>query len=132
MKVFVQGVKRSRGAPSGLGEKHQKKAILLFFSVVIPAVLVTTGIFLNNLGEEKSQNLEYFRPTFLEFNLTEVPRMIPMHHFSFFDTQEIQDRIRCKIFEDKFHCLNIERKRCLSKGIMTEKYELCMIDLEES
>ena len=57
--------------------------------------------------------------------------MLPMHHFSFFDTLEIKDRIRCKIFGDEAQCLNIERKRCQAKGLLTEKYELCMIALDE-
>jgi hypothetical protein len=61
---------------------------------VVGTIFIPTGIavlfkFLNNLGKEKSQNLKYFRSTFLEYDLSEVPRMFPMHHFSFFDTQEI-------------------------------------------
>jgi hypothetical protein len=89
MKVFVQGVKKKRGVQAGFGAKYKKKIQFVVGCVIIPTGFAAVTKFLNNLGKEKSQNLKYFRSTFLEFNLTEVPRMIPMHHFSFFDTLEI-------------------------------------------
>ena len=131
MKVLVQGVKKKRGVQAGFGAKYK---FMIMFSVgclLVPTGLATFIKFTNNLGQQKSQSLKYFRETFLEYDLSDVPRLIPMHHFSFFDTQEIKDRIRCKIFNDEVQCLNIERKRCLAKGILTEDFELCMIDLDQ-
>ena len=89
MKTFVQGVKKKRGVQAGFGAKYKKKIFCVVGSILIPTGLSVFIKFANNLGKEKSQQLKYFRSTFLEFNLTEVPRMVPMHHFSFFDTQEI-------------------------------------------
>jgi len=89
MKTFVQGVKKKRGVQAGFGAKYKKKIFCVVGAILIPTGLSVFIKFANNLGKEKSQQLKYFRSTFLEFNLTEVPRMVPMHHFSFFDTQEI-------------------------------------------
>ena len=89
MKTFVQGVKKKRGVSVGFGAKYKKKIFCVVGSILIPTGFAVFIKFINNLGKEKSQSLKYFRSTFLEFNLTEVPRMVPMHHFSFFDTQEI-------------------------------------------
>ena len=89
MKTFVQGVKKKRGVQAGFGAKYKKKIFCVVGTILIPTGFSVFVKFLNNLGNEKSQQLKYFRSTFLEFNLTEVPRMVPMHHFSFFDTQEI-------------------------------------------
>ena len=56
--------------------------------------------------------------------------MMPMHHFSFFDSQDINERIRCKVLNDQNVCFEIESKKCRAKGVRTEGYEICMIALD--
>ena len=101
MKVFVQGVKKKRGVQAGFGAKYKKMIMFIIGCILIPTGCTVFVKFVNNLGKEKSQSLKYYREKFLEYDLSDVPRMIPMHHFSFFDTQESQDRIRCKIYNDE-------------------------------
>jgi hypothetical protein len=66
--------------------------------------------------------------------LTDVPKMLPLHHFSYFETDDIFNRMKCDLYGDSTpegatQCLLYEKRKCLSKGETTQAYESCMIDL---
>ena len=52
-----------------------------------------------------------------------------MHQFSFFEKQDVVDRIKCRKYFDEAECKKIEQKRCQAKGLTTIQYEKCMIRL---
>ena len=81
------------------------------------------------MGSEKQQSLKYKSHTNLSYKVSDVPKLLPAHQFSFFKTDEVTDRMRCKIMGDEEECRKIEQRRCLSKGNTTEAYEVCMITM---
>ena len=85
--------------------------------------------FFKTLGTEKSQSIKFVNHNNMTYNMTDIPRLLPVHHFSFFDTDAIISRMRCLVYEDSNECRKIEERRCLSKGKSTVKYEECMINL---
>ena len=52
-----------------------------------------------------------------------------MHQFTFFDKEEVKDRLKCRLYNDLKECKNIATKKCKAKGETRQKYEECMIDL---
>ena len=73
--------------------------------------------------------MEYFTRSNLTYNLTDVPKLIPMHQFTFFDKEEVKDRLKCRLYNDLKECKKIATKKCEAKGETRQKYEECMIDL---
>lgn len=81
------------------------------------------------MGDEKSQSIKYVNHSELSYNLTDIPRLLPVHHFTFFDTNLITKRMKCKLYQDANECRELEEMRCLAKGKTTVEYEECMIKL---
>lgn len=99
---------------------------------ILAAIAIFFGIinqYLQKLGTEKSQSLIYVSHTNLSYSIPDIPRLLPAHQFTFFDRKEITDRMMCKIEGDEEQCRKIEERRCLSKGNLTEAYDICMIKL---
>ena len=64
--------------------------------------------FLMTLGTEKSQEIKYVNHANLTYNITDIPRLLPMHHFSYLETSEVLKRMRCNIYQDPVECRAIE------------------------
>jgi hypothetical protein len=65
--------------------KVKKLKTLLFITVGIILVLTMIKGYYESIGEEKEQALEYQSATFLNYTITDVPRLLGAHHFTFFD-----------------------------------------------
>ena len=81
------------------------------------------------LGVEKSQSIKFVNHKEMTYNMSDIPRLLPVHHFSFFETDAIVERMRCKVYQDPNACRKIEERRCQSLGKNTTRYEECMIQL---
>ena len=107
---------------------HQVKEVL----IVILLVSVFYGIFSRYqklLGSEKSQGLKYKDMGNLTYPIKSVPMLFPAHTFSFFQEEDVVNRILCKTYGDAKQCTRTEEARCRAKGILTQAYEECMIAL---
>jgi hypothetical protein len=93
----------------------------VFVAVVSP--------YLNLLGTEKSQSMEPIKRTNLTYTITDLPELLPVHQFAFFDKEELHDKMACKLKEDAAECHNANERRCISKGITTKEYHKCIIKL---
>lgn len=96
-------------------------SIAVFFSIVAP--------YLNILGTEKSQSMEPIKRTNLTYNVSDLPELLPVHQFAFFDKEELHDKMACKLKDDEAECHNANERRCISKGITTKEYHKCIIKL---
>lgn len=94
-------------------------AISLFFGIIIN--------FLEILGTEKSQSLTYSYHSDLAYPLENLQTLYPFHQFTFFEKEDIEDRIACKEQNQMKECKKIEEKRCEYKGLNTTAYETCRI-----
>jgi hypothetical protein len=65
---------------------YMKKAIRLIMFYVIIQLLI---MYMDLLGTEKSQSLEYVNHTNMTYDIANLPRMLPVHSFIFFETLEV-------------------------------------------
>jgi hypothetical protein len=65
----------------------------------------------------------------LAYNVSDVPKLLPVHSFTYFLRKEVTDRMKCKINGDPEECLQIEKRRCESEDATTVAYEDCMLEL---
>ena len=95
---------------------------ILFYILIIKT-------YLDTLGTEESQTLVYSSHLFLNYTLSDLPRLLPFHQFASFDTEAVKNRIKCKVYNDKKECLRLEERACESFSKNSEDYEMCMIQL---
>jgi hypothetical protein len=81
------------------------------------------------LGTEKSQSLLYSKHSNLTYDISRVPTLIPFHQFLFFQQDQVEERMLCKLYDDEGNCMDIEKYKCETLEETSEAYELCMIDL---
>jgi hypothetical protein len=81
--------------------KRQKPGFVKFAKKVLKIVIglgILFGIFyefLLSLGTEKSQSIMYVNHANMTYNMSDIPRLLPVHHFSFFDTAKVINRMKC-------------------------------------
>jgi hypothetical protein len=97
--------------------------------IMLPFVLLSYVDILDSMGTIKSHTLKYFNHSELYYTLADLPKLLPVHIFTMITKSEIENRIRCKIYDDDLQCFEIDKKKCEAKGLSTIAYELCMIDL---
>ena len=97
----------------------------IFIGIVLFGSLLAK--YLSILGSEKSQSLKYKLHTNLTYPIGDVPRLLAAHQLIFFGKEEIQDRIKCKVYNSQDECKEIEVLKCTAKGNTTELFEDCMI-----
>lgn len=61
----------------------------------LPAIIITYRTVLNQLGQIKSQSLEYTAQTELMYDIGMLPELLPVHYFAFFDAGDIKNRYKC-------------------------------------
>lgn len=103
---------------------------------LLPAIIATYSEILEQLGKIKSLTLRYFKLSKLVYDIEEVPELLPVHYFTFFDANEIKDRIRC-VYQSNTElgmrqCMKKNMKACKAKGLTTLEYEQCVISLIDS
>lgn len=57
--------------------------------------------------------------------------LIPFHQFLFFKKEQVEERMRCKIYNVEGDCMDIEKYMCGTLEETSQDYELCMISLAE-
>jgi len=85
-------------------------------------IVVFYGIFARYqklLGSEKSQALKYKDMANLTYPIEYVPMLFPAHTFSFFQKEDVVNRILCKTYADAKQCKITEEARCRAKGVKT-------------
>jgi hypothetical protein len=87
--------------------------------------------YLESLGTEKSQSLHYEQMDYLNYSMSDLAKLVPVHQFVSFNTVSVKDRIKCKIYGDEEQCKLFQELRCTYKGTDTENYEECMIQVNE-
>ena len=97
--------------------------------VAIPLIYLVLSNYLKKLGLEKAQSIKYVSHSMLTYNVSDVPKLLPVHSFTYFYRKEVTDRMKCKINNDQEECLQIEKRRCESEDKTTAAYEDCMITL---
>ena len=75
--------------------------VSLFFLVIID--------YFRKLGTEKEQSLLYSKSTNLTYDVTMLPLLIPFHQFLFFKKDQVEERMRCKIYDVEGDCMDIEK-----------------------
>jgi hypothetical protein len=70
---------------------------LLFVVVGVVLVLFMIKGYYESIGQEKEQALTYQSATFLKYPADDLPRLLNVHHFTFFDKKEVEDRMDCKV-----------------------------------
>lgn len=65
----------------------------------------------------------------LQYNMSEVPKLMPMHFFSMITADEVVERIQCKVRFDQGACHEITLKRCFAQEPNSLNYETCMVNL---
>ena len=96
---------------------------------MILIILQVLRLYMELLGTEKSQNLQYVRHLNMTYDIEDIPRLLPAHGFLFFDTEQLKNQMRCKMYWDVAACTEIETRKCLAAGQTSITYELCMIAL---
>ena len=124
-KDFVPDGKKVKSSES-LVQKVKKYLQIIIVISVLYSILSS---YQKKLGFEKSQSMEFVGLSNITYNITKLPQLLPMHQFGFFETSEIEDRIKCRKYFDETECKKIEQKRCQAKGLTTIAYETCMIRL---
>lgn len=94
------------GIEKEFSPKKQKPSLLHTtkeYLTVILLVSVIYGIFARYqklLGSEKSQGLKYKDMSNLTYPIESVPMLFPAHTFSFFQKEDVVNRILCKTYGD--------------------------------
>ena len=126
LNQFADDGKIVGGSKGGFSKKAK---LILTILVGLAGFFLIVQRSLDKLGLEKAQSVKYESHTNLSYPVKDIPRLLPVHQFTFFNRTEVIDRIKCITYGDKDECLNIEIRRCMSKGNTTEAYENCMIRL---
>jgi hypothetical protein len=64
------------------------------------AILWIIYSYLNILGTEKSQEVKYISSLSFNYNVSLIPKLLPMHQFMSFKTEDIRNRILCVVYND--------------------------------
>lgn len=110
-------------------KKTTKCKMFIMIVVAIPLIYFVLANYLGKLGLEKAQSIKYVSHSSLAYNVSDVPKLLPVHSFTYFLRKEVTDRMKCKINGDEEECLQIEKRRCESEDATTVAYEDCMLDL---
>lgn len=100
--------------------KYQQLAIK--YGRYIIGFIILCAIFyqyLKTLGTEKDSSLAYQSYSYLEYDIADIPRILPLHHLSYFQTDDILNRMKCNIYKDEKECLLYNKKKCLTLGEKT-------------
>jgi hypothetical protein len=123
------------GIEKEFSPKNQKPSLLHRTKEYVTMILlfvVFYGIFARYqklLGSEKTQALKYIDMANLTYPIEYVPMLFPAHTFSFFQQEDVVNRILCKTYADAKQCKITEEARCRAKGVKTQAYEICMVTL---
>ena len=80
-----------------------QKAIKLIITAIL-FVGVFFGVvkdYIDLIGKEKSQKLTYYDKTNLTYDIFDIPYKVPAHHFTFFNKEEVTNRMRCKLYDNE-------------------------------
>ena len=50
--------------------------------------------------------MEPIKRTNLTYNVTDIPELLPVHQFAYFDKEELDDKMACRLKEDAAECHN--------------------------
>lgn len=90
---------------NGQQKKTTKCKLFVMIVVAIPLIYLVLANYLGKLGLEKAQSIKYVSHSNLTYNVSEVPKLLPVHSFTYFLRKEVTDRMKCKINDDQEECL---------------------------
>lgn len=91
-------------------EKLEEKKACSYQKAIktIITALLFVGVFfgvvkdyIDLIGKEKSQKLTYYDKTNLTYDIFDIPYKVPAHHFTFFNKEEVTNRMRCKLYDNE-------------------------------
>ena len=119
-------------------EKEEEKKACSYqklIKTIVTAVLfigVFFGVikdYIDLIGKEKSQKLTYYDRTNLIYDITEIPKVLGVHQFTFFNKGEVTRRMQCLLYDNNQECYEYELERCLLKEETSVAFENCVITL---
>lgn len=101
----------------------------LIMIVLLPLILYSYIGILQKLGTVKSHTLKYYNHFEMNYTLVDLPQILPLHLFTMISKEDVINRIRCKVYNDRQQCFLIDKRVCEGKGETTIAYEQCMMNL---
>ena len=132
MKYFAQGLtKRDEDKPNPDKYAFSKFTRIkqFIFLICIPMVIQSYLQIFDQIGTVNSQSLIYASLKQIQYNLTDVPELMPVHFFSMITAFEVHELMACKIQFNQEACNEITLKKCLAQEPTSLTYENCMIAL---